>query len=183
MAREEVTTPVGVAIYPKISSPDTYGPKADGKYKTDIGFTREAFAAFQKKVEALAKEEYPKQKVKWKTKDQEDGLISIRASSKYQPAIFDSKNQDIAPDSVKIGGGSRIRGICGVNFYDANKTNVTVSFYLNQVQLIELKEYQRGPAKSGFDEVEDGFVSDDNSGTDEGDDTPAETNESGFDTL
>lgn len=176
-------TPVGVAIYPKISSPDTYGPKADGKYKTDIGFTREALAPFQKKVEALVKEEYPKLKVKWNTKDQEDGTVSIRASSKYQPAIFDSRNQDVAPDSVKIGGGSRLRLVVGVNMYDANKTNVTVSFYLNQVQIVDLKEYQRGPQQSAFDEVDEGYTAEATEGntSEDGDDTPA--NSGGFDAL
>lgn len=184
MSRETVITDVGVAIYPKIDKPDTYGPKADGKYKTDFGLTAAQMKAFVAKVQALAADEFgPKRKVvfqknaagdaKFGLKEQEGGLFSFRASSKYAPLVIDGKNEKIEEaDLPKIGGGTRMRLAVGINFYDETKTSVNVSFYLNQVQIIELKEYQSGGGgKSAFEEVDGAYVAEKRVKADETDDT------------
>lgn len=196
MSREQVASPIGVAMYPKISKPDTFGPKADGKHKTDLALTAENAAKFKKQVEALAADEFgPKRKVIWRKnaegankhtlKQQEDGTYIFRSASKYQPAVFDAKNNKLNPEDVVIGGGSKIRLMLGVNFYDETKTTVTVSFYLNQVQVIELVEYKggAGSGKSGFDEVDGGYEGEPASDEPSTDDASDDDNGSDFDKL
>lgn len=128
-----------IAVYPKISKPDTYGPKADGKYKTDISFTDpKRSAAFKAGLIKKAKELLPKVKTpKYPFKiNAETEEITFRLASKFQPLVFDAKNNPL-PDGVLIGGGSILNIIGAFNGYDDR-----LSLYLNAVQVIKLVEYK-----------------------------------------
>lgn len=156
---KSVLTPRVIAVYPKITSPDTRGKKADGKYKTQFKFEEdEDCTKFQGWLKKKAKELCPdlkKPKMPWTLPTDDDekptGEVWFRASSKYKPLIVDSKNKDIKP-GINISGGSVMRLFIGVGSYEDG-----ICLYLNQVQLIKLVEWK---PTSAFDEVEDGFGDD-----------------------
>lgn len=169
------------AVYPKISKPDTYGPKADGKYKTNFTFADpKKTEALKTHLKAKAKELLPKVKPStikypWKT-NEETGETSFRAASKFQPAVFDAKNNHI-PVDVLIGGGTKMNLTLAYNGYDDR-----LSLYLNEVQIIALVEYKpksREEYESSF-EATDGYVYEGGSEADEAGDA-GETAESGDD--
>lgn len=137
--RETFTIKGVIAVYPKISKPDTYGPKADGKYKTNVEFPDKAREeGFKTALKAKAKALMPKVKsikYPWKT-DEETGVTTFRLASKFQPLVFDAKNKAMSPD-VLIGGGTKMNVVGAFNAYDGR-----LSLYLNAVQVTELVEYK-----------------------------------------
>lgn len=157
MAKKTIlVTPVGIAKFPHIATPDNY--KGQEKYKTGLIVTKEEADAFKAKVLEFAKGNPTVTSKKPKTgvsaevdkDDNPTGNWVINAKSSYQPAVFDSKNQRL-PADTKIGGGSKLRLQVELFPYDEG-----VSLRLKQVQVIELHTYGDG-ATSGFDEVEDGY--------------------------
>lgn len=160
MSREILTSPVLELAFPKISRPDTFGEKADGKFKTLAKLTgSKAGEAFKKRIEDKAKELLPKtKKPKLPFWTNDDGDTFLRASSKYRPLVQDAKGNDIPPKSVeamKIGGGTTGRLQIALNPFDGR-----LSLYLNGLQIVSLKQYESKGAK-GFSEVEgDGYVYD-----------------------
>jgi hypothetical protein len=153
--RETIKTPVVTLVYPKITRPDTYGEYADGKFKTSFTIDDPAKAkAFKEKLTAMAKAALPsvkKPKMPWKT-DEDSGEITFRSTgSQYRPAVFDGKNNPI-PESVGISGGTKARLMISLNPFKDR-----MSFYVAQVQVKELVEYQRGESKSAFAEDDDAY--------------------------
>jgi len=158
--RETFKTPVVTFVYPKITKPDTYGPKADGRFKTQFQY-RTADGSYDKersdkqrewlkaKAEQLGAKGKPK--MPWNV-DEETGEVTFRAGSKYRPLVVDTKNNKV-PEDLPIGGGSQGRLGLGLNFYDGR-----LSLYLNEVQLTKFVEYKRKDRESSFEAVEDGFV-------------------------
>jgi hypothetical protein len=145
--RETFTVTGVIAVYPKISKPDTYGPKADGKYKTNFAFPdKKREEAFKAALKKKAKELMPKVnsiKYPWKT-NEDTGETSFRSGSKYQPLVFDAKNNAL-PADVLIGGGTKMNLVCAFNAYDGR-----LSLYLNAVQVIDLVRYTP-KAREDFD--------------------------------
>jgi DNA-directed RNA polymerase subunit H (RpoH/RPB5) len=163
MAKVTLTTPIGVARYPKISKPDTTGDYADNKYKTDVVFSDEETKALKAKILEFAKKELPDVKNPdlpiREAKDKETGEVTtfIRFKSARKPLIIDAKKNKI-PDDVEVGGGSRIRVGGTLNAYKKGG-NKGVNIYLNAVQVIEL---QQGFNINDFEEYEgeDAYVAD-----------------------
>src|SRR5262249_55431290 len=145
-------------IYPKITRPDTYGPKADGRFKTqfqyrdaDGSYNEEKTKKLQAWLKAQAKALSPKTakpKMPWKL-DEDTGEITFRAGSKYRPLVVDGKNNKL-PEDLAIGGGSRGRIMVAPNFYDGR-----LSLYLNEVQVTKFVEYQRKERTSTFEADDD----------------------------
>ena len=145
------TSPFGVAKYPHISSPDTKGKFADGKYKTKLTLPidDEGAVRFMAEIDAAAEEIHGAAGAKLYKPyevDEEAGEVTFTLKTKYEPAIFDASNRKAR--GVHIGGGSVIRLMGNIVEYDKG---VTCQF--NQVQIKELN----GFGTSGFDAVEDGY--------------------------
>lgn len=164
MARVTLTTPIGVARFPKISSPDTTGDYADNKYKTDVVFPAEYVKELRAKCLEVAKAELPDVKnpdlpIHTK-KDKETGeeVTFVRFKSKRKPIIIDAKKNKV-PDNVEIGGGSKIRIGGTLNAYRKG-ANKGINIYLNAVQVIEL---QQGFSVDDFEDYEgDGYEAESN---------------------
>jgi hypothetical protein len=152
--RETLTSPVLELVYPKISKADTYGDKADGKFKTLAKLTGSPNGEqFKKVIEAKAKELMPKvKKPKLPFWTNDEGEVFLRASSKYRPLVQDAQANEVPPESVEnlnIGGGTRARLKLGVNIFEGR-----LSLYLNGVQIAKLVQFV--PKASGFgDAIED----------------------------
>lgn len=146
------TSPFGVAKYPHISSPDTKGKFADGKYKTKLimALDDDAATRFMAVIDEAARALHgPKGDKLYKPYevDEDAGQVTFVFKTKYAPAIFDSRNN--AAKGVNIGGGSVIRLMGNIVEFDKG---ITAQF--NQVQIKELN----GFGASAFDEVEDGYA-------------------------
>lgn len=146
------TSPFGVAKYPHISSPDTKGKYADGKYKTKLVMPIDDPAAvkFMEAVDKAAEELHGKAGAKLYKPyevDEEGGEVTFIFKTKYAPAIFDSRNRPAK--GVNVGGGSVIR-LMG-SFVEFDKG---ISAQFNQVQIKELN----GFGTSAFDAVDDGYT-------------------------
>jgi hypothetical protein len=168
MAKVNLKTPIGVARYPKITSPDTTGDYADNKYKVDVVFTDADLKEIKKTIVEFAKKEMPDVKnphlpIREHT-DKETGEVVefVRFKSARKPIIIDAKRNKL-PEGVEVGGGSRIRVGGTLNAYTKGG-NKGVNIYLNAVQVVEL---QQGFNVNDFEEVEDGYVVESDSVTSE----------------
>jgi len=158
----------GEAVWPKLDVPDVYTPpKGETKtqYMTDLKVSDDDIKRFKVEWTKLARqylEEVEGQDLDedWRPKlpiikDKKDKSLRLRATSKNKPPLFDTKNRRL-PDSVVVGGGSKIKIAVTVNPYPMQGGGVNL--YLNMVQVIDLKAGRAGfDGKSRFDEVEDGF--------------------------
>jgi hypothetical protein len=149
-------TPVGVAVYPKISEPDTKGKFADNKFKTDVDYGAHTEALIAKITEAAEAWGTPMNlPIVDETKKDENGKKVptgkklIRFKSKYRPAVFDAKKKPL-PQDVVIGGGSEIRIDATLFPYTEGKGGVGLR--LGPVQVANLVEGGEGAAN--FDEME-----------------------------
>ncbi len=150
-------TPIGTAVYPKISKPDTTGKYADGKFKTDVDFGEHTDALIAK-MEAAAKEwgvpaNLPV-KIELDKEKNPTGRKLLKFKSKFRPAIFDAKKNAI-PEGVNIGGGSELR--IDATLFPYTEGRGGVSLRLGPVQIAKLVE---GDSAANFGEL-DGFEYDD----------------------
>ena len=124
MAKPTITTPVGVALYPWLSKPDTEYNK-DGEYKVNLVLSKkEAQPIIDTINEVFAenlKDELKKQKKKTiKTANppyadelDDDGkatgnvIFKFKSKAAYKPAIFDANGETLI--DTQIWGGSEIR--------------------------------------------------------------------------
>ena len=151
-------TPAGEAVWPKLDKVDVFTPKKGApkiRYTLNIKWDDKTLAKVQKDIDALIKEHKmdvgDNENSPFKT-DKEGGVTLFAFSGKdKKPPVFDAKNRRL-PDSVIVGGGSKIRADLTLNPYDGFGGGM--SFYINAVQVLELVEKQYGPK---FEEVEDGF--------------------------
>jgi hypothetical protein len=155
-------TAIGTAYYPHIAEPDN-------KYKTyNTGLYLDAKGAalFQEALDDFIGTVRMKTKrPKLPIEEQDDGTFLIRAKSKYQPGVFDSKNKAISKDTP-IGGGSKLR--LAVEFNHYNEQGEGINLYLKSVQVIELVE-GGSSGESPFDEVDDGYEAPEGEFTDSAD--------------
>ncbi len=184
--RQTLTTPIGVASFPNISTRDSGRQFSDDKFKTKLILDRKEAAGMIAKLEAFGKAELPGEDpdeidMPFMPHPEDETKIVLIAKSKHRPAVFDSRNRavqvvegDKKTDEekvlVKIGSGSKLRLSVGLGTYPATLTrdkktgkdkktrNAGVNLYLNQVQLVELREY--GAGSSAFGEVDDGYEHD-----------------------
>lgn len=186
MAKVSVILPKGTAEFPKLNEIDVYQPttpsgKPNGpvkrRYITGVKFNDED----HRKVDAYLKKQLKANglpegsKLPWK-KNKKDGSLSLQMTSgeDYPPPFVDAAGNDVPRNKVKIGGGSIIKCDVTINPYEGFGGGINL--YINQVQIIELKQR----VLNKFEAEEGGFVF--NGGSDEDtsedlDDAPAEAPE------
>ena len=178
-------TPAGIAVWPKLTKPDTKF-NAEGEYTVKLAIPSEeaqdliaeldkAFAAAQE----TAKEKNPGKKIKEATKpytieEDDDGnetgniVVSFKCKAQItdkhgntranSPKLFDSKNKEF-PKDEEIWGGSTLRIAFNAIPYYTAMAGAGISLRLKAVQVIELVSGAGGGtgASYGFGE-EDGYV-------------------------
>ena len=194
MAKKLLTTPKGVFVYPRLSTPDTkfneagvYSVKVKLEGKEAAALKKEIDAGIKASLEAARKEaKNPVKAKKMKQADppyseQEDGStdfnfkmtasgISKKTDKPWsrKPALFDAKGKPLAED-LMIGGGSVGKVSYEMSPFYTALVGAGVSLRLEAVQIIELVEWTGGTATSyGFEE-EEGFGGD----PDDEDEVPA----------
>lgn len=176
--RQTFITPKGVAKYPWLTIPSTqFNP--DGDFKVDLVLDPsdpvvEAFlsgldedvktyfselAKKDKKKANLAKTaKVPYTSESDPSTGQDTGMVVVKFKSGYKPGLFDAKRQPITDEDIRVGSGSIIRVAFTKNFYEGFGGGMNL--YLQQVQIINLVEYNaNGEPAAGFEE-EEGFEAD-----------------------
>lgn len=181
-----LVTPKGVAVWPHLHAPDTKFD-AKGVFHTKLAFSPEdegasEFLAMLEQAQEDAVAEKKKSNPKLKNslnvneiiKDEvdEEGdptgrkIVSLKMYAevtskktgktyKQAPRFFDSKLRVIS-EPPKVSGGSILKIAYTISPY-LNGKNTGITLYMQQVQVIELKEWQGGSAPAaGFGE-EEGF--------------------------
>ena len=151
MAKKFVMLPAGIASYPHLTSADTHGKFADGKYKTKVIIDAEAAADAIAEITAVATEKGVS-KLPFKVDPEDETKVIFAVKSKYKPALFAADKTDVSRMKGEIGSGSTIRVHAEVWPYDTG-----VSLQLKSVQIIDLVD----PQSCMFDEVEGSFSAED----------------------
>lgn len=150
MAKDLIVTPFGVAKYPAVTQPDTFGPYANGKYKLKIAVSKEDLAKFKADFTAKVGSIPKGHKVPWKEKD---GELIITLSSKYSPEVINAKAQPITfNEGEYLAGGSVVRAKAEIGAYPGGH-----ALYMKLVQVKELV------TKAGGGNYEDMKLEDDDS--------------------
>lgn len=193
MAREntEITkstvTPVGVAQYPSLTTPDTRFDER-GTFKTNLILSEEAAqpmmdmvdAMIEKRKESLAEEMTPA-KFKKATQSvrtpfefeendngEETGNVIFKCKttasfvSKRDGSVIDKKvpivdAKKTTVSGITIGGGSKIKVAVELRTYYVPSIGLGVSARLQAVQLIELAEFAGGGKATSMFGEEDGY--------------------------
>jgi len=178
VARTTLTTPRGIAVYPRLSTPDTKFNK-DGLYTIRVRLDQEQVevqkfltAMTQQHKEAVdkARSELPKAKQKsmkiadlpWKKDEAEDGTESIVMNFKMLSKITSKKTGESwtqrpavfdaagkpLAKELRVGGGSVVKVAFEVNPFYTGALGAGLSLRLKAVQVLELVEWQGGTASS-----------------------------------
>lgn len=172
-----ITTPAGIAVYPKIEKPDTKF-NADGVYTIDLDLdqqdagelttklTQIADAAYAAECKAKGKKALKRSDMPWK--ETEDGKIRFKFKLKakggtgekqwdQKPAIFDAKGTPIK--DVNVGSGSTVKVAFEAVPYFTAMVGHGISLRLRAVQILELHQYIAGDNFDAFGfKASDGFV-------------------------
>ena len=177
-----ITTPTGVAQWPRLNEPDTKFDK-DGVYSVSLRLPKDDATELVSTISNVLYEfvdELSKGKKKspklaplpikdvTDAEDNPTGEVEIRfkmravggsGSDRWEqrPALFDSAGK---PMSETIGGGSRIKIGAEVVPYNTAMAGAGVTLRLKAVQVIELVEYTKGDSFNAWEfSEENGFVS------------------------
>ena len=183
MAFELKTTPRGVAVFPRLTRPDTKFD-AGGVYTVKLRLPVAEAEGFMNTIdqwidEALvgAKADNPKKKTikradpPYKEDEENEGYIlfnfKMKAKGKnrkgevytQKPAIYDAKGKSVTEAGLNIGGGSEVK----VSFFESPfytaAVGAGVSLRLKGVQILKLVEFgERSAASMGFEAEDDGFT-------------------------
>ena len=160
-----ITTPVGTAIYPRLTTPDTKFDK-DGVYSVDLEMdaTDPLVAQFLTGLNKAADEAYKAlceskggkklKKAPMPIKEAEGDMIRIKFKLKakagndekswtQKPAIFDATGMAIQTPP-NVGSGSRIKVAFEVVPFFTAMVGAGVSLRMKAVQILDLKEYTPG---------------------------------------
>lgn len=172
-----ITTPSGIAVYPKLEKPDTKF-NADGVYSIDLDLdpqdatelttklTQIADAAYTAECKAKGKKSLKRSDMPWK--ETEDGKIRFKFKLKakggtgekqwdQKPAIFDAKGTPIK--DVNVGSGSTVKVAFEAVPYFTAMVGHGISLRLRAVQILELRQYIAGDNFDAFGfKASDGFV-------------------------
>lgn len=176
MAKKILTTPKGVAVWPKVNEPDTKFDAA-GVYQIKLRLEGEEAQALRTQLdEAIAanlktvKDENKGKKIKiadtpyaleLDAEENETGAIlfnfKMKASGKkkdgttftQKPLLFDALAKPLAADK-RVGGGSVVKVGYEVNPFYVAAVGAGVSLRLKAVQVLELREFGGDAASFGF---------------------------------
>jgi hypothetical protein len=171
--RVAIVTPVGTAAYAYHHAPDTKGQFADGKYKGQLVMAGNTdMSKLETTVRAFAAAVFPDDdlsdlRLPWKAYDGEkeefQGKIILKASTKHKPTVCDTKRQ-LLSKSVEARSGDDCRYAASLYAYkkmekirDGKKivdvVMIGVSLQLNTVQLVK-KNAGGGASVDAFDDIE-----------------------------
>ena len=168
MAKQTITTPTGVALYPWLNKPDTEYNK-DGEYKVNLVLSKEEAQPIVDTINEVfsenLKDEMKKQKKKELKKANppyadeldDDGkatgnvIFKFKSKAVYKPAIFDANGETVI--NPQIWGGSEIRVNAALYPYFVSSIGAGVSLKLRAVQVIALVEGSEGAGRFGFDKT------------------------------
>lgn len=143
MAKDLIVTPFGVAKYPAVTLPDTFGKFGNGKYKLKIVVSKEDLAKFKADFTAKVGPIPKGHKVPWSEKD---GEFIISMTSKFAPPVIDTSKQPIEfSENEYLAGGSVVRAKAEIGSYTGGN-----NLYLKLVQVKELVTKTSG---SSFDDM------------------------------
>lgn len=186
MAKKSITTPRGVAVWPRLNKPDTKFD-ADGVYQLALKLEGKDAAAFKKLVDERVAESFKTAK-----EDNKKAAKTIKTRHPYEAETDDDGNETGAtlfrfkmkavgkngktgetwkntvklydakgkPTKVMVGGGSSVKVSFNPRpYYMASNKEAGITMDLLAVQIIEL--VQGGTAESyGFEEEDGGFEDD-----------------------
>ena len=181
---KKLFTPVGEAVYPHLTGEPDKKFDSAGVFKTNLRLARDEAEDFIETLEEIrdtfaeeARAKDPKLK-KFTIADvfeedlddegEETGMVVFKSKMKahvetksgkewdQRPRIFDSANNLLDGETLKLGGGSKIRlQVEAVPYAMASSKQIGVSLRLRAVQIVELVEFGGG---SPFDTFEGGEV-------------------------
>ena len=166
------TTPVGVAAFPYLSTPDTKFNE-EGEYKVNLILTKEDAQPVITQIDSVYDENVKEQKKKLGSKpckeanrpyadelDQEGNptgkvIIKFKSKAAYKPAVFDAKGTPMLEHNIYAGSEMKVNG--SIAPYYTSMVGAGVSLRLRAVQVIQYVEGTSGAGRFGFDE-EVGYV-------------------------
>lgn len=172
-----ITSPQGIAVYPKLEKPDTKFD-ANGVFSVDLDLsgseaqqlivqlTKIADAAYANECKAKGKKSLKRADFPWK--EVEDGKTRFKFKLKakggtgekqwdQKPALFDAKGNPVK--ELNIGSGSVIKVAFDVAPYFTAMVGHGLSLRLRAVQVIELRQYIAGDNFDAFGfKATDGFI-------------------------
>ena len=179
--KQQLTTPIGTARYPKLTTPDTKFDDA-GVYSCKLILSKDDYEKLEAQINPWFEKEYErhckesgKKRLTRATKlplrlndDDEYEVYAKQVAQKtvqgklviFGVALFDSQGRKINGD-INLGSGSTMRlGVEPTSWY-VPSMGVGYTLRLKAAQIIELKEYEGGASGFSFDAQEGGFVSED----------------------
>lgn len=172
-----VTSPQGIAVYPKIEKADTKFD-ANGIYSVDLDLDQKDGGELAAKLQKIADDAYAAEcKAKGKKalkradvpwKSTEDGKLRFKFKLKakggtgekqwdQKPALFDAKGTPVK--DLNVGSGSIIKVAFDVVPYFTAMVGHGLSLRLRAVQVIELKQFVAGDNFDAFGfKATDGFI-------------------------
>jgi hypothetical protein len=172
-----ITTPAGIAVYPKIEKPDTKFD-VNGVYSVDLDLSgaeaeelaaklqKIADAAYAEECKAKGKKQLKRADMPWK--QTEDGKTRFKFKLKakggtgekqwdQKPALFDAKGNPVS--NLNVGSGSTIKVAFDCVPYFTAMVGHGISMRLRAVQVLDLRQYIAGDNFDAFGfKATDGFV-------------------------
>lgn len=184
MAKNLIVTPKGIAVFPKLSEPDTkFKPEGEYTIKVKlplndqetqdlIGKLKTAFdaapAEMARRDSKLVGKKLKRANLPYVI-DEEEGTVTVTAKMKASggggttgkkpwtrtPNVFDALKRRLDMKEVRVGGGSIVRVCFEPSAYFTAAVGCGVTLRLEAVQVIEVKTFGGGNAESfGFGEEE-----------------------------
>lgn len=172
-----VTTPQGIAVYPKVEKPDTKFD-ANGVYSIDLDLDeteaaelaeklqKVADAAYAEECKAKGKKGLKRSDMPWKKTDDGKTRFKFKLKAKggtgekqwdQKPALFDAKGNPVK--DLNIGSGSIVKVAFDVVPYFTAMVGHGITLRLRAVQVIELRQWIAGDNFDAFGfKATDGFV-------------------------
>jgi hypothetical protein len=162
-----ITTPAGIARYPRLNSPDTKFSE-EGQYKVDLEMSQEDAKPFIEQIEAMfadfvadKKRELKKDKLKihaapW---TENDGMVQLKLKVKAtgkskdgetytrQPKLFDASGRIV---NENIGGGSKLKiAVVPYMWYTAS-LGAGITLQPKAVQILDLVTWSSGGTAEAY---------------------------------
>lgn len=172
-----ITTPAGIAVYPKIEKPDTKF-NADGVYSIDLDLdgpaaeeligklTKVADESYAAECKAKGKKALKRSDMPWKMVDDGKTRFKFKLKAKggsgekmwdQKPALFDAKGSPVK--DLNVGSGSIVKVAFDVVPYFTAMVGQGISLRLRAVQIIELRQFIAGDNFDAFGfKATEGFV-------------------------
>jgi hypothetical protein len=158
----KMTTPLGTVKFPNVNRPND-----KGKYTLGLVLDPQETAVknfLESLHQAIAESMYPKyDKVIKKDKDKdendqyvENGKVLINFISSFPVKLFDAKKNEVDPEKVEVGWGSRVRVAFTLTEFNTGE-NKGLTKYLRGIQVIDPKGGATAES-CGFEEENDGYV-------------------------